>query len=161
MNTLKCPSCGGTLEKEGAVYVCQNCGETFKDKTENFSLQDYTNHFCGTMNINYCSNNPNDAGKDGTVNSITDIMNWLNNLKQFNENNPFIILESENAFIQTMYESEKQGYVVQKSTVPDILLQAMYNGTELLNDVMVQRLFADFYTNTNTAIGVEWKQVQY
>lgn len=29
MNDLKCPSCDGLLEKEGNVYVCQNCGETF------------------------------------------------------------------------------------------------------------------------------------
>ena len=26
----KCNSCGGTLNKEGNVFVCQECGETFK-----------------------------------------------------------------------------------------------------------------------------------
>ena len=31
MNLLKCPSCGDTPKKEGAVYICQNCGEAFKE----------------------------------------------------------------------------------------------------------------------------------
>ncbi len=37
MEELKCKSCGGTLEKDGNVYICQNCGEAFKINTENIS----------------------------------------------------------------------------------------------------------------------------
>lgn len=27
--TVKCPTCGGVLEKKNNVYICSNCGETF------------------------------------------------------------------------------------------------------------------------------------
>ena len=27
---MKCSSCGGAINKEGNVFVCQECGETFK-----------------------------------------------------------------------------------------------------------------------------------
>lgn len=31
MNLVKCLSCGGALEQDKNVYICKNCGETFKE----------------------------------------------------------------------------------------------------------------------------------
>lgn len=31
MENLKCKSCGGNLTKDGVVYICEKCGETFKE----------------------------------------------------------------------------------------------------------------------------------
>lgn len=49
MELLKCKSCGGTLEKDGNIYICQRCGEAFKNN------QNTTK----TVNINNNINNDN------------------------------------------------------------------------------------------------------
>ncbi len=163
MVSLNCKLCGGILEKDGNICVCQKCGETFKDFTDNiFSLQDYPNNVNNVMNMNYCSNIPKEKEQCITINCISDIIKNLKLLQRPDANQPFIVLEApDGSWIQTMYKGENYGYIVEKSIETDIVDKATYKGSDLLNEQLVQRLFADFYTKTTTAISVQWEKVEY
>lgn len=45
MEALKCKSCGGTLEKDGNVYICQKCGEAFKGKQNTNNIVNMVNTY--------------------------------------------------------------------------------------------------------------------
>lgn len=75
-STFKCKSCGGTLVKEGNVYICQKCGKALKNNDNVIDMD----------NINSIDNSPNHQlfdivltklpAKLGAIKVIRELTGW-------------------------------------------------------------------------------------